>query len=231
MTTNKLNETKEKNLRELTEIDRRESGVSKRLEHVKEILSRNPEQLDNYNSIVTKEGDADSNYAEYLEQIGTYIINSSDVDSCRNGDYSFYENERRYRQYAIGKATFSIDVSDSGNTLSEVYMEDKYFEEDEQIKIDLSIYDNKQIKRLIRMGISEKDVSSSKLRVYMSKLYNSVLKKIDEDCIDILELMIDNKNDREISEALQIPRRTVNYRGNKIVDCIKKIACEADAIE
>ena len=218
----------EANLREITKIDGRFDNLKDRINQIEDILDRNPDVLNEYKIASIKNTGESCRYGIEIEQMGTYLIGAKDIDSCREIEDSFYETERRYRQYAIGKNTFSIDFEDSTGTLSGIrYFDDYDLGEDvsseHSTSIDTSKMDRLQIGKLIRMGIKEKDVSTSGLRDVMMDIYRYVLESINnEKYADIFNLMIKGMNDREISEETGVPRSTVNYRVGKIID---KVGC------
>lgn len=201
--------------------------IEERVQHVTNLLEvENYDMIDTYSRTSMLEGN--KRFEERpinitIEALGTYLIRANDTESSRSGEYSFFETEKDYRKVKIGKDTISTDTSLSDEIGGMGIASDTYFakEERKDLTLDVSELDSTQIKRLIRMGLSEKDNKTSKLQRTMAVIYNDIDKVVVGDLDkDILNLMVSGLSDEEISVELSIPRRTVNYRVNKIVGLV-----------
>ena len=95
-------------LKKLKSFDNTKKKYEDRKKHVEDVLAS--VELD---EILTRAVCGDDytlgKIEKSLEDLGTYLLMSNDVDSEREIKNSFYRDEKRYRQYAIGKHTTSVD--------------------------------------------------------------------------------------------------------------------------
>ena len=206
-------------LKKIRKFDNSLKTIDERREYVEKLLGDNVEMIDEHNHGAMLESDRLSENMPLnitIEEFGTYLLKSGDAESCRSGEYTFYETERDYRsRYKIGKASIATDMSSNDEFID--YAGESV---DSCLYINVSTMDSTQVKRLIRMGLSEKDVDGSGLQDVMSEIYEISRKRIDEKDLPVFEMMVDGMSDGEISDALGIPRRSVNYMVNRIVKSI-----------
>lgn len=166
-----------------------------------------------------------SEMARTLEEQATYLLNSKDVESGRKQEYAYYRNESDYRSnYSVGINTVSTDF-EQREDLHEVY----FSESESNITIDnvneLFYLDNMTVeekKRLIKIGLREKDNDKNSLSDTMQDLYEYILDILDDD-IDkrVLTLCSNGLTELEIADHIGVSRRSINKRINRI--CEKKI--------
>ena len=119
---------------------------------------------------------------------------------------------------------------------------DRYFEHD--IKYETAVYDGNgnitgykpekedSLDRLIEAGADFTDESESvedkAVKAVMAKKLHSVLQFLDDDEQELIEALFFSNNgagmsEREYAELNGIPRKTVAYRRDKILDKLKKL--------
>lgn len=197
--------------------------LEERKSFVQDLLDENIEMIEGYTSTSMLEGENRFEEKELnitIEMLATYLLKSQDVESCRSGEFTFYESERDYRsRYQIGKNTYSTDMSNRDD-ISKIHY-DSYDGTEDEMTIDVSVMNSKEIAKLIRLGIREKDIEGSRLKRYMEMLYSYIYINLNTDRdLKIFDLMISGKSDNEISDTTGLPRRTVNYNVNKIINVV-----------
>ena len=166
-----------------------------------------------------------SEIARTIEEQATYLLNGKDVESGRKQEYSYYRNESDYRSnYSVGGNTISTDFGERED-LHETYDPN----ENLNIIIDnvnsLFYLDKMSIeekKRLIKIGLKEKDNELNDLSYLMMELYEYILDTLDDD-VDrkVVEFCSKGLTELEIASMIGVSRRSVNKRINRI--CEKKI--------
>lgn len=227
-----VKENDEINIVDILKISNRVDNVDERIAHVNEIIEENIDIIQEYNASSVKGKVAEKMMVNKLvEEMGTYIINSKNILSCRKIKESFYETEKRYGQYAIAKSTFPIDFNDSKGTLSNIEVLDEYNLESDycyDYVIKTTEMDKSELSRLIGVAMRDKDEMETKLSGLMMDIYNFTIRYLSDIDIEIFNLMINGLNDREISEKVNMPRRTVNYRTNKIIEIVGGFSSSED---
>lgn len=208
-------------IRNIRKFNNELKSYEDRREYAESILEENVDMIDNYARTRMLDDDRlfeDKPINATLEEWGTYLLRGAEVDSARVGEYPFFETEKDYRKMRIGEKSISVDVNSEDKFDLFGGLDSNLDKEDEEpMVIDLDSMGSKEIGRLIRLGISEKDEESSKLRIFMQDFYDYIVEELKKEIDkDIFGLMITGKNDIEISEILGAPRRTINYRVNKI---------------
>ena len=156
-----------------------------------------------------------------LEDLGTYLIKSSDIESERKIKNSFYRDEIRYREYAIGKNTASVDFENR----EDLHIIHDY--EDVELSEDyiFSLFDPEKItakekRNVLKIGVKELSLIKNK---YLIDEIEYLFEEQIENSRSGKDLLIINYasmglTDYEISKKLKIPRRTISENLKKIVE-------------
>ena len=163
--------------------------------------------------------------AKTIEEQATYLLNSSDVSSGRKIEESYYRDEVDYRSnYPIGNKTISTDIEQredihqTTNHIDEMFNEDSRFDD----MFCLLNMTTEEKKKLIKVGLKEKDNKDSTLQEVMQRLYDEIMSKLtDEIDKKIVELIHFDISMDSISDELNINKRNVYKRFERI--CEKKI--------
>ena len=156
-----------------------------------------------------------------LEDLGTYLLKSSDIESERKIKYSFYRDETRYREYAIGKNTIPVDFEDREDLHTIHDYEDVELSED----YIFSLFDPEKItakekRNVLKIGVKELSLIKNK---YLIDEIEYLFEEQIENSRSGKDLLIINYasmglTDYEISKKLKIPRRTISENLKKIVE-------------
>lgn len=156
-----------------------------------------------------------------LEDLGTYLLKSSDIESERKIKNSFYRDEIRYREYAIGKNTTSVDFEDREDLHTIHDYEDVDLSED----YIFSLFDPEKItakekRNVLKIGVKELGLIKNK---YLIDEIEYLFEEQIENSRSGKDLLIINYasmglTDYEISKKLKIPRRTISENLKKIVE-------------
>ena len=156
-----------------------------------------------------------------LEDLGTYLLKSSDIESERKIKNSFYRDETRYREYAIGKNTPSVDFEDREDLHTIHDYEDVDLSED----YIFSLFDPEKItakekRNVLKIGVKELGLIKNK---YLIDEIEYLFEEQIENSRSGKDLLIINYasmglTDYEISKKLKIPRRTISENLKKIVE-------------
>ena len=156
-----------------------------------------------------------------LEDLGTYLLKSSDIESERKIKNSFYRDETRYREYAIGKNTASVDFENR----EDLHIIHDY--EDVELSEDyiFSLFDPEKItakekRNVLKIGVKELGLIKNK---YLIDEIEYLFEEQIENSRSGKDLLIINYasmglTDYEISKKLKIPRRTISENLKKIVE-------------
>ena len=156
-----------------------------------------------------------------LEDLGTYLLKSSDIESERKIKNSFYRDEIRYREYAIGKNTASVDFENR----EDLHIIHDY--EDVELSEDyiFSLFDPEKItakekRNVLKIGVKELSLIKNK---YLIDEIEYLFEEQIENSRSGKDLLIINYaamglTDYEISKKLKIPRRTISENLKKIVE-------------
>ena len=202
--------------------------IEERMEHVTNLLEvENYDMIDEYAHTSMLEGN--KRFEERptnitIEQLGTYLIRASDVESSRSGEYSFFETEKDYRKVKIGKDSISTDVSsDEGfanyHSTSDIVHESEY-DKHVLFNFDLMSVDDK--KRLIKTGLKYMDDVNISFSEDLRSAYEYIMSMLDDgkDRV-IVSMLIKGQTEQEIADYIGMARQNVNKRIDKI--CKKKI--------
>lgn len=216
------------NVKSLKKFDNELKKLEDRKEHVEKILNENCEMIEDYIENSMLNGNArieDKGINITIEQLATYLLKSQDAESCRSGEFTFYETERDYRsRYKIGKNTYSTDMG-GRDDISKIHY-DSYEEEcflppmHELFNFDTMTPEEK--KSLIKLGLKEKDNEYSELRDTMSSAYEYIMDMLtDEKDRVIVDMLIQGRIEADIAKVVGINRPNVNKRIKRI--CENKI--------
>lgn len=161
-----------------------------------------------------------SNLEKSLEDLGTYLLASDDVESERNIRLGFYRDEKRYRQYAIGKNTLSTDFNTRDNINSHIIID----EDDSKEKHIFTLFDPykmtiKEKRNVLKIGIPNKCYINDEFIVEeIDSLFNRFLCNV-KNGRDILVINYAAKGmtDEEISVKIRVSRRTVSKIINRLI--------------
>lgn len=202
------------------------NSLEDRKKHVQDIL----DELEDHTKVASSTLVADRSfekdpYFSSLDQLGTFILKSSDIDSCRSIDDSFYETERDYRsRYEIGKNSYSTDFTLPENDLRD----NEYAQEDISIDIyykmfNITAMSDSEIKRLIKYVLPKRNEDIS-IKGKLLELYDLV-NEIVEDTNDavnktIFDLLVNGSTESEISKVVNMSQAAVNKRISKMCKII-----------
>jgi len=161
-----------------------------------------------------------SNLEKSLEDLGTYLLASDDVESERKIRLGFYRDEKRYRQYAIGKNTLSTDFNTRDNIKSHIMIDEEDLKESYIFRLfDPEKLTIKEKRNILKIGISEINNINNK---YIIEEIDNFLSYYVDKIKSGKELLVFNYaikglTDDEISMKISVPRRTVGDILNRII--------------
>lgn len=196
-----------------------------RIEQVENIVDTLDSDIDETKKCLDLEAKfEDSDLLKSLEQLGTYILKSPDVDSCRKVDRSFYETESDYRsRYKIGKKSYSRDFSLPENDVEEKRVDLFISNYNIYDILNISELNEKQVKKVIKnaLPLRNSDVYfSGKMKELYEYLAEIVESSNDEMNKLIFYLYADGKTESMISTNVQMSQAAVNKRIYKICNQI-----------
>lgn len=160
-----------------------------------------------------------------LDYMATYMLGSLDIESSRNLEYSFYMTEDDYGKRSIAKNIVSMDLEENEHIhANDTVLGGEPYEIRRNrliglLKLDKMNYEQKR--KLISMGLIEKDNPNSDLYKTMSDLYeiiiNSVKKNSDKEIVDML---ISGMIEEDIAQNIGCSRQNINKKIKRIVDYI-----------
>lgn len=168
-----------------------------------------------------------SNLEKSLEDLGTYLLASDDVESERKLKYSFYRNEKYYKTSTnIGKSTFPFSVQDSEFILYKYENDviDNLEVQKDKKKFNKNLIENmdkQEFKKLINNYQKIKDFDASGEIIKSIDFMIKKMKFKKENDKTIVELKRDGYTINQISEKINMPGRTIRER----FDVMVKSAC------
>lgn len=221
-----MGENLENLLKNIKKFDSSFKTAEERLDYINNLIENNNNELLKYLTTYMLEEDSRIEQKPVniaIEQLGTYLIRARDNESCRSGEYSFYETEADYRGYKIGMNSFATDIEER-NDLEY----DEFHKNSDGLNINVYEIFNfgnmsvEEKKRLIKHGLREKDNDFSRLQDIMQDCYDYILDTLeDERDKIIIELTVKGNTENEIAETIGIARQNVNKRMKRI--CENKI--------
>lgn len=155
-----------------------------------------------------------------LEDLGTYLLKSSDIESERKIKNSFYRDEIRYREYAIGKNTTSVDFE----AREDLHIIHDY--EDVELSEDyiFSLFDPEKItakekRNVLKIGVKELSLIKNKYLIdeieylFEEQIENS---RSGKDLL-VINYAAKGLTDKEIARKIKIPRQTVSKIINRMI--------------
>ena len=162
-----------------------------------------------------------------LEMMGKYLLKSQDILSCRELDeYSFYEDESEYAKRKISKDTAVIDQHEAASAFEngEPLATNHGFEERLDYLVgllDISAMTQDEKRKLLSVGISQKDNKGSEIQSQMSKIYDDIIENLKKkDDKDIIDLLISGKTEEQIASILGGTRQNINKKIKRIIEHI-----------
>lgn len=189
-----------------------------RKEHVEKVL----ETID-VNNIV--KSSIDNTYRMYkiedrIEKLGTYLLKSCDVESERSIKYSFYRDENRYGEYAIGKKTDIVDFDFADSRIKNIEKNDDYLKEEYIYRLfDPEKLTLREKRNILKIGVSQIgkientfliDELENFFEYYINKTKNG------KDLL-IINYASQGLTDKEISNKIKVPRRTVSEIISRVI--------------
>ena len=155
-----------------------------------------------------------------LEDLGTYLLKSSDIESERKIKNSFYRDETRYREYAIGKNTASVDFENREDLHVIHDYEDVELSEDYIFSLfDPEKITEKEKRNVLKIGV--KELPNIKNKYLIDEIENLFDEQIDktQSGRDLLIINYATKGltDMEISKKISLPKSTTTYVLSKIL--------------
>lgn len=200
-------------LKKLRKFDNTKKELGERLEFVEKVLE-DVEDLDKYIKKAVTNGD-NSKVEQYLENYGTYLLRAKDVESERKIKNSFYQTERDYRKSADYKNTNQIDFDDRDDICYSATWNCESLSEEYIFRLfDPDNMDNKAKRNLLKIGVSCLDkIENPHLKEEIELFFAQQIEKSKNGKeLLILNYAAKGLTDKEISEKLHIPRRTVSER-------------------
>lgn len=207
-------------LKKLKSFDNKKKKYEDRKKHVEDVLD-SVELDDILAQAVCGDDYTLGKIEKSLEDLGTYLLKSSDIESERKIKNSFYRDETRYREYAIGKNTASVDFENR----EDLHIIHDY--EDVELSEDyiFSLFDPEKItakekRNVLKIGVKELGLIKNK---YLIDEIEYLFEEQIENSRSGKDLLIINYasmglTDYEISKKLKIPRRTISENLKKIVE-------------
>lgn len=219
------------------EYDKMGECIDERNRYFTELLESNVEHINStVRGVISKNGSFESNgMLSNIEKMGTALLKSKDVATCRQIDNSFFETERDYRsRYEIGKNTIAVDFTLEENDMSNgfsgfgsltaidmasdelkkaFYIHDKQPQEVERIIDIIEKYKRKDWKSqsLSRLWLEK----LKELDAYISSL---ILNEMDEKNYRHYKYITEGLDNAEIASRLNVSERTVYRRKDKIIN-------------
>ena len=155
-----------------------------------------------------------------LEDLGTYLLKSSDIESERKIKNSFYRDEIRYREYAIGKNTASVDFENREDLHIIHDYEDVELSEDYIFSLfDPDKITAKEKRNVLKIGVKELSLIKNKYLIdEIEYLFEEQVEK-SKNGKDLLVINYAAKGltDKEIARKIKIPRQTVSKIINRMI--------------
>ena len=220
-----------KELKSINKTDNKIKKLDERLEYVNNIIYKNIETVSKYSSESANNGTmAESNpFNITIEQLGTYLLRSEEVDSCRDGDYSFFETEKDYRKVKIGSSSMAVVFGDNAG---EYQVEDESIGSSDSLDydffcdklIDIDCMSGLEISNLLKKGsqiIFSEELNPDIVEA-MKVAHKEILRRLKDDTdISIVKMIIEGMKEMEIAKELGINQSSVNRRFFNI--CHKKL--------
>ncbi|WP_461199349.1 hypothetical protein [Enterococcus sp. N249-2] len=158
-----------------------------------------------------------NNTEKYLEDLGTYLLDSQDIPSGRKVEETFYHKESHLYRNAISKNTMELDKTYIEN-LGALHNRESNKINEEYISRLFSNIDASSVRNIIRKMDSElNEIENSYLRDYIDFIFNDTINKCN-DGKDLLVINLYSKGLTEmmISEKIKISQPAINKRLKKI---------------
>lgn len=207
-------------IKKLRKFDNSKKNYEDRKEHVEKVLSE--VKVDEViRDCLDLESKTYGRLEDYLDDLGTYLLESSDIDSCRNIEDSFYRNDKYYNtSTAMGKNSMYIDLQEEtwGNMFPNEIHNDELNEEYIFRLFDEDNLTQKDKRNLLRIGVSEiKNIHNEHLRNEIENFFDSQINKVrsGKDLL-VINYLAKGLNDSEIAEKLKVSRPAISKRFKKI---------------
>ena len=210
-------------LKKLKSFDNTKKKYEDRKKHVEDVLAG--VELD---EILTQAVCGDDytlgKIEKILEDLGTYLLMSNDIDSEREIKNSFYRDEKRYRQYAIGKHTTSVDFESREDL--HLFDSHDYEKQDDSLSeeyiyklFDPDTITTKEKRNVLKIGVKELSLIKNKYLIdEIEYLFEEQVEK-SKNGKDLLVINYAAKGltDKEIARKIKIPRQTVSKIINRMI--------------
>lgn len=178
-------------------------------QYIENMMIRNPTQLEQ------------QAIPKAIEEHGTYLLNSKDVTSGREQEYSYYRDERDFRSnYAAGRKTISTDIEEREDLHDKVEFLSTSIIPIEYLNrlFDFDSMSSSEWMKMLKFGLKEKDNPESMLREFMSYMYELIQESVeDPEDLLIVDLLIAGKSQEQIGVELDKSRATIGYRINNVI--------------
>lgn len=201
----------------------KEAKLKDRIDYVNSICEENIELFDTYTHSSMLEGNRrfeERSLNLTIEEMGTLLLRSSDAESCRKGEYSFYETESDYRRlYGIGKNSISTNIEER----EDIVYDRSTLEDSTERVATLALFNfenmsDKEKKNLLMVGLKEKNNNEyENLMDYLSSSYDYVIDLLDDEKDrEIVECIAKGMSQKEISNEVGIAQQNVSKRIKRI---------------
>lgn len=175
-----------------------------------------------------------------LDKLTTYLLKSADIESPRGLEYSFFIDERDFRnEYRYKKK------DKDKNRDTDYYSEDDYIvrsvltdfgdffdsniakeNNDTLSKLEIRIEKESDLLELLNFYPNLDYVTDIEFNIYLKETFYRVLGILKEECRDdldedILKLLLDGMNLEEIYKKLNRANKTVRYRFTRLSEGLK----------
>ncbi|MGX6979027.1 hypothetical protein ACWN8V_07190 [Vagococcus elongatus] len=202
------------------------TSLEERNKHVEKVINELPCHTEVASMALVAERSFEKDpYFASLDQLGTFILKSGDVDSCRSIEDSFYETERDYRsRYEIGKNSYSTDFTLPENDVkADSSKQEGISIEDYYRMFNISAMSENEVKRVIKYALPKRsdDISISGKLNELYELINEIVDGMS-DVINktIFDLLVSGSTESEISKVVNMSQAAVNKRISKMCKII-----------
>lgn len=203
-------------IKKLRKFDNSKKNYRDRKEHVEKVLSEvNIDEV--IRDCLDSESKTYGRLEDYLDDLGTYLLKSHDIETCRNVEDSFYEREIDYKRKPIDRQSSSVDfmertdicIKEDNDELNEEYIF-RLFDEDNLTQ--------KDKRNLLRIGVSEiKNIHNEHLRNEIENFFDSQINKVrsGKDLL-VINYLAKGLTDNEIADKLKVSQQAISKRFKKI---------------
>lgn len=206
-------------VKKLRNFDNKRKTYKDRKEHVEKVLN-DVDVSEALRGCLSGFDDNGYNYIEYsLDELGTYLLKSHDVESERKIENSFYQREKDYYKSAINKNSVHTDF----------YNENQQFTLDENVEEPYIEYlyklfseaDTTSKRNIIKAISSDEfnELDDCALKDFITTYFEDYINESrDGKDLLVLNFLARGMTDKETSAKLKISRPAVSKRIKKVIN-------------